>query len=51
MPVMPTTGIWRQEGQKFKVIISYIVSSRPGWATCEPFTKKATIEEAMRMHP
>lgn len=29
MLVIPTLKRWREEGQKFKVILSYIVSSRP----------------------
>lgn len=50
IPIVPQTCVeahacnpssWElsQEDQKFKVIISHIVSSKLGWATCEPFLR------------
>lgn len=35
-PVIPILGRWRQEAQQFKVVLSYIVSSRLAWATRGP---------------
>jgi hypothetical protein len=32
-PVIPGFGRWRQEDQEFKIILRYIESSRPAWAT------------------
>jgi hypothetical protein len=41
-PVLPVLGRWRQEEQEFKVILGYIVSSCPAWAT--------SFEEANKSH-
>lgn len=32
-PVIPALGRGKKEGQKFKVILSYMVSLRPVWAS------------------
>lgn len=31
--VIPELGKWRQEDQKFNIIFTYLVCSRPDWAT------------------
>lgn len=31
MPIVPELGRWRQEGQKFKVILTYIANSSSAW--------------------
>ncbi|EGW10217.1 hypothetical protein I79_024515 [Cricetulus griseus] len=36
---MPSTQETRQEDQKFKIILGYIASSRPAWATQDPIFK------------
>lgn len=33
VPVISATGKWRQEDQKYKVILGYTASSKPVWAT------------------
>lgn len=38
MLVIPTLKRWREEGQKFKVILSYIISSRPACVLCDTYT-------------
>ena len=41
MPRVPAFGRKRQEGQKFKVSLEYIVRLKPAWATWErPFLTK-----------
>lgn len=35
-PTTPARGSWRWEDQEFKVILNYVASSRPSWATSEP---------------
>ena len=37
------------EGQKFKAIVSYIVSSRPAGATCYPVLKNIFFNEAIAL--
>lgn len=32
-PVFSALGWWRQEGQEFKIVLSYIVTSRIAWDT------------------
>jgi hypothetical protein len=39
MSVIPALSKERQDGQKFKVITSYIESSRPVWATTQDYLK------------
>lgn len=38
--VKPGLRKWSQEGQEFKVILSYFMSSRPAWGTQDPVLKK-----------
>lgn len=40
MSVIPALGKQRLEDQKFKVILSYILGSRPAWPMLDPFSKK-----------
>lgn len=40
MSVIPALGKQRLEDQKFEVILSYILGSRPAWPTLDPFSKK-----------
>lgn len=40
MSVIPALGRQRLEDQKFKVILSYILGSRPAWPMLDPFSKK-----------
>lgn len=39
-PGMIISAYRKIEGQKFKAIVSYVVSSRPAGATCHPVLKK-----------
>lgn len=39
---------WRQEGREFQVIISFLLSSRPAWATGDPAWNKQTNEKPIK---
>lgn len=47
MSAIPALRMERQEDQKFKVILSYIVSSRPSWATGDPHLKKKSVQKML----
>lgn len=42
VPVISATGKWRQEDQKYKVILGYTASSKPVWATGDPAQSNTT---------
>jgi hypothetical protein len=40
MPIILGFGKWKQEDQELIIILGYIVSSRPAWASWDPVSKK-----------
>lgn len=49
IPALKDPG--RQEGQEFKQTFSYIVSSRPGWATEDSDSKNQNKKEVKKPIP
>lgn len=50
MSVIPALGKQRLEDQKFEVILSYILGSRPAWPTLDPFSKKEKKNLKRKIH-